>query len=419
VIVFRVAVILTLLLAGCAEPAQPAPMATVAAPRISLAQVLDSVRLASADPPPTGLPPAGSVPAGSVPAGPLPAGSVPAGSLAAGPPPAGPLPAGSAPAGPLPAGSAPAGPLPAGSAPAGPLPAGSAPAGPLPAGSAPAGSAPAGSAPAGSAPAGSAPAGSLPAGLTPSVVDARGDIGFDSGRCEAAPGADRIEPCVFGDPAAGHEVVLYGDSSAGMWLPAMIEIARRRHWRLEFYGKPACPAPNLTFWNQGARRPFAECDRFRRYVTARVLDEHPALVVVTSRSFAQKTSPGVPVSPARWQAGLTSTLVALRRSGAQVVFLGEAPVPDQSAPDCLAAHRQDCATSRATATSLTRDAADAAAARAAGAGHVDVVPWFCAVVCPVVISGVIVYRNRFALTATYARVVSGVLEDALPVGSAS
>ncbi|MEU8816121.1 SGNH hydrolase domain-containing protein [Actinoplanes sp. NPDC048796] len=256
----------------------------------------------------------------------------------------------------------------------------------------------------------------LPADLTPALATAPTDLGFDNDKCEAGPTADRIEPCVFGDRAAATDVVLYGDSHAGMWLPALSEIAERRHWRLQLFGKPACPAPAITFWNQQESRPFAECDRFRSFVASRIASVRPELVIVTSGSFSQKRGRGVLVTPGQWQTGLATTLRTLRRSAAQVVVLGDTPVLDQSGPECLSANVADisaCATSRTAATARVWNAAEALAAREAGAGYVSVLPWLCTRICTPVIGNVTVYRNRFHLTGTYARMMNGVLEEAL------
>ncbi|MGX6604584.1 SGNH hydrolase domain-containing protein [Micromonosporaceae bacterium Da 78-11] len=252
-----------------------------------------------------------------------------------------------------------------------------------------------------------------PAARSPAPAE---DIGFDNAGCEAAPQADRVEACTFGDPAGSTEVVLYGDSYAAMWLPALAEIADRRDWRLRLYGKPACPAPRLTVVDQRRGRPFAECDRFRDYVVGRIRAERPRLVVVASGSFGQRTGRNMPVTAARWQAGLSRTLTALRLTGARVVLLGEAPVLRESGPDCLAEHAGSvtaCSTPLAEATGRVWHAADRAAAAASGAGYVPVLPWLCGSTCTPVIGDVTVYRNRFYLTATYARRLSGVLEDAL------
>ena len=253
----------------------------------------------------------------------------------------------------------------------------------------------------------------LPAGLTPALTAAGHDLGFDSDRCEAGPSATRIDPCVFGDPAGSTRVVLLGDSHASMWLPALIEIARRRHWQLTFYGKPACPAPALTFFY---RRPFTACDEFRSFAESRIRAERPDLVLVADAGYAAKTGRGEAVTAAGWRDGLTRTLAGLRRSGARAVVIGDTPVLTRSAPECLAVHARNivtCFTTVAMATERLFNGADQAAARATGSGYVPVLPWLCGAVCTPVVGNVLVYRNRFDLTATYSRMLNGVLEDAL------
>ncbi|NMO53855.1 hypothetical protein HH310_22060 [Actinoplanes sp. TBRC 11911] len=216
----------------------------------------------------------------------------------------------------------------------------------------------------------------LPPGLTPPLSTAASDVGFDSDRCEAGPADSRIEPCVFGDRASAVQVVLYGDSYAGMWLPAMRAIAERRHWRLRFYGKPGCPAVGLPV------RPSRACDAFRAYVIGQIRASRPRLVVIAN---------GTPVRR------LADTL-------SRVVVLGGVPVLRESAPECLARHADNvpaCATSPRAATDHS------------GPGYISALPWLCDTVCPPVIDNVTVYRNRFSLTATYARRLSGALDAAL------
>jgi SGNH domain (fused to AT3 domains) len=256
----------------------------------------------------------------------------------------------------------------------------------------------------------------LPADLTPPLAGAAADLGFDNEKCEAGPAADRIEPCVFGDRASAVKVILYGDSHAGMWLPPMIQIADRLRWRLMFFGKPGCPAVRLTVWNQQTGRRFTECDRFRDTVTERIKAERPDLVVLTNGSFAQKSDREVPVTAEQWRTGVREMAGSLRLLASRVIVLGDIPVLAESGPDCLAAHPADvgaCGSSRAAATEGVWHAAEEAAARESGAGYVSVLPWLCSAVCTPVIGNVTVYRNRFHLTATYARLLNGVLQDAL------
>ena len=256
----------------------------------------------------------------------------------------------------------------------------------------------------------------LPADLTPSLATSAEDFGFDNDVCEVGPTGDRIEPCVFGDRASATDVVLYGDSHAGMWVPALSEVAERLDWRVQLYGKPGCPALDFTIWNQPEQRVFGECGRFRDYVAHRIAVTRPELVIVTNESFSQKSGKDQLITPDVWQAALTRTLRTLQRSAGHVVVLGDTPVLDESAPECLAAHQRDitpCFTPLAGATKRTWNDADAAAAQASGSGYVSVLPWVCTAECTPVVGNVTVYRNRFHLTGTYARMLNGVLEEAL------
>ena len=46
--------------------------------------------------------------------------------------------------------------------------------------------------------------------------------------------------CVYGDPQGTRTAVLFGDSHAAQWLPALDRYARDRGWRLEYHTKAAC-----------------------------------------------------------------------------------------------------------------------------------------------------------------------------------
>jgi hypothetical protein len=137
---------------------------------------------------------------------------------------------------------------------------------------------------------------------------------------------------------------------------------------------------------------------------------------MTNESFGRKLDRGEPVTSSQWQEGLRQTLATMRRAVPRVVVLGDTPVLDESAPDCLAAHGANlaaCFTTRAKATERVWNDADRAAAEATGSAYVPVLPWLCTAVCTPVIGNIVVYRNRFHLSATYARMLNGVLEDAL------
>jgi hypothetical protein len=48
--------------------------------------------------------------------------------------------------------------------------------------------------------------------------------------------------CVFGDTKSKTTIVLYGDSHALMWLPALVPFAERDHYKVVLLFHQACPA---------------------------------------------------------------------------------------------------------------------------------------------------------------------------------
>jgi peptidoglycan/LPS O-acetylase OafA/YrhL len=53
--------------------------------------------------------------------------------------------------------------------------------------------------------------------------------------------------CVYGNPSSDTTVVLFGDSHAMQWFPALNSLARERNWRLVGFTKSACPPPRCTY----------------------------------------------------------------------------------------------------------------------------------------------------------------------------
>jgi peptidoglycan/LPS O-acetylase OafA/YrhL len=221
-------------------------------------------------------------------------------------------------------------------------------------------------------------------------------------------------PCnSFGDPTGTTQVVLIGDSHAGMWLGAVNAIAVANRWKLAFFAKSGCPIGDYPdFVSPTLKRTYTECNAWRPAVIADVVALHPALIIVGSqaRSIAG-TDPN----------GLEKSIASLKVSGATMVFLADAPSPAAkgSIPDCLSEHPTDierCAIPRAEAAlDSTGRQTEIKGAQRAGATVIDPTPWFCtAASCPAVVQNVIVYEDSSHISATYALLRAPELRRALP-----
>ena len=88
--------------------------------------------------------------------------------------------------------------------------------------------------------------------------------------------------CVYGDPEGRETAVLFGDSHAAQWLPALDAYARKQGWRLEYHTKSACSPVLLPLWERSLRREYDECFEWREAVMQRLAKHPPAVLYVGS-----------------------------------------------------------------------------------------------------------------------------------------
>jgi len=289
--------------------------------------------------------------------------------------------------------------------------------------------------------------GELPANLRPSLAAADGDrpLSYADG-CDLALTQYVISRlCEYGDRSSPTRVVLFGDSHAGHWFPALHRLAEQRHWRLFVATKSACSAASVLIHLPALKRPYTECATWHRDVVARIRDLRPALVVMSSHGAGgtplQITDPGAAPGAASggdaapgaasggdassgdvdrvWTAAWLATARQLRSAGTRLVVISDTPRPVRGALGCLSAHPHDvgrCARPADRAVSETRRRAMVAdALTRAGVTVIDPVPWFCtASVCPVVVGDTLVYKDGSHMTTAYAEALAPVLGARLP-----
>lgn len=216
--------------------------------------------------------------------------------------------------------------------------------------------------------------------------------------------------CVFGDATSHNVVVLFGDSHARMWLPAIIPVARADHLKVVVVGRDGCPlvAP-------GVASHFGSCGAVITRDVATIDAMRPAAIILSDRT----TYGGI--SDAQWQAGLSRTIADLATSRAHVAVIGDIQVFDAGQTSyllsCLVNHPhsvQACDVPNPNPAAPGHETAEVAAAAGAGDLYVNPTPWLCTpTTCSPVIGGNIVYWDAFHITAKYATYLSGVMGGAL------
>lgn len=224
--------------------------------------------------------------------------------------------------------------------------------------------------------------------------------------------------CQFGASPGRHTVVLFGDSHAAHWFPALEQIARQRGWQLVSLTKSSCPSVEVDVFATAKRRQYHECSQWRGTMQQRILALKPALLILANSSRHG-------VSPAQWQDGTHATLQQLRSAGINTVLIGDTPRPGFDVPQCLArAEWQGRDPQRACVFQRNARAAEDIAIAAAEqravqqTGHGSWVDPGLAICpeneCKVFSNGVVHYSDNNHLSATYARQLAPALQALLP-----
>ena len=267
--------------------------------------------------------------------------------------------------------------------------------------------------------------GPVPVDLRPSIAEARRDYPapyLDGCHVQQNGRIRKGASCLYGDVSSSTTIVLFGDSHALSWFPALEEAVLLRGWRLHVLTMSTCSPADIPIWNSNYRRVSTECAAWRKRAIAQIRADHPAIVLVAgTRGFATVGSSGALLTgPARtqaWQAGTKRTLDRLVPLASRVIVIGDTPVAVQDPPTCLAAHPESvlaCATPVARAVDAAWTAVEHHAADISNAGFIDPTPWVCPTSpCPVVIDGLLVFRDPGHLTATYGETLADVLDAAI------
>lgn len=238
--------------------------------------------------------------------------------------------------------------------------------------------------------------------------------------------------CAYGTAASPRRVVLFGDSHAAQWFPAVNAAATAAGWQFNAWTKTSCPAADVTIWYAPRRAPYTECDHWRREIMDRLTGlNRPDLVFIASLTTydviggLQDRRTGVPMlrDDARqaWQDGLRSTLERLASAGVPVVIVRDTPKAFRSFAACLA-QGGGTACDRPRSQALEPVPSEVVVAREfAGRGVtvLDLTERICGrAVCPAMRDKMIVYADHHHVTAAFATTLSAEFGKALDRRSA-
>jgi len=207
--------------------------------------------------------------------------------------------------------------------------------------------------------------------------------------------------CEYGDLTSDKTIVLYGDSHAAQWLPALDLIGKKRGIKIVSLTKSACPSAEVIK-ELSSQYDVKDCQAFRDSSVARINKITPLAVILTG--MQPFTAPYSDVSARSWWlAGESKVFNRIKSATKFPIYLTDTPLPQIDIPDCLVAGRgAACDTARPIAAEV-----------APGLIPINPTPWLCTDTCPAIVDGIVAYRDKSHLTVEMSEHLSVQLENAL------
>ena len=223
---------------------------------------------------------------------------------------------------------------------------------------------------------------------------------------------DGTTSCVFASTTSKKTIVLFGDSHAQMWLPALVPIAQKLGYKIVLVWRPGCPAASITVWTGTTLGPDTACNTWRSNSLTQIHALAPSLVLLAGRTTGILDGNAQPTTDIAWTNGLEATISALAGPHTSVAVIGDIVTFNKPLPECLAVYPtsvQKCAAGNPNKQITNHYQAERTAAKASGAKFIETNPWLCAPkVCSPVVGRFAAYFNAGHVSATYAEYLSTV-----------
>ena len=261
----------------------------------------------------------------------------------------------------------------------------------------------------------------VPANLTPALEDATLDEPtlYEDGCVVERDSTEMPDDCWYGDPEGEKTVVLFGDSHAAQWFPALNQSAEASGWRLLALTKANCSVAEVAEFDEKLGREYTECEDWKEQAFDEIDEIGADAVVATSRDRKEVIADDPDQA---WIDGWTSTVDRLEKSTDQVFYMADNTEFDFDVPGCLAEHPEDASTCVGDLDESVykpdRREELMQAVGDAGAAVVDPVPWLCDVeqgTCPVVVGNLLVYRDSNHLSARFVAELAPQVAAAIPL----
>ena len=212
---------------------------------------------------------------------------------------------------------------------------------------------------------------------------------YDDG-CHANYAQTQSAKCEYANIKSQRTIVLYGDSHAAQWFPALVEIATRSGYKLVSLTKSACPSVDTVRLDQGGFK-MSRCNQWRINSIKRIQQIKPDVLIMSSFQYFSQP-PRFSDREKWWNDGQRKLLTQVSNASPHLIYLTDTPHPLRDIPACLANY----SISKCNTTQRSENLS------ISGFEVIDPNSWLCSRVCPAVKDGVVAYRDASHISVDIA-----------------
>jgi peptidoglycan/LPS O-acetylase OafA/YrhL len=255
---------------------------------------------------------------------------------------------------------------------------------------------------------------------TPINLSVLTDVYFD-GKCQSKNTEIEVKKCVSGDPTGKKNIVIFGDSHATQWIPALNEIGIKNNYKISVLTKAGCPAADLTVLYEINKKlqKYPECAAWRNNAILEINSNQNPDLIIMSATGAYNVGTDPKKNLDYWLNGYKTTITNLQKYSDRIMILNDTPHSGSpTSLDCLGKNLENpsrCDLNYADSVSpFNRINYLDQIGLIYSIPIIDPIPWLCNEGnCPAVLNGVAAYADARHMAARMSIELAPLLEQAI------
>ena len=227
--------------------------------------------------------------------------------------------------------------------------------------------------------------------------------------CKNETTESKPKPCSYGDLKSAQTVVIWGDSKANQWWPALDVAGKKNNFKVVEYTMSFCPAPAF-FKIPNFGKPFPQCISYRNTALTEILALKPNLIILSSQRWNSTISKDI-------EEAYSYILKPISDAGIKSIVISDTPAPREDIPQCLSLHLTNSSYCDSPFNSYDPYPTLQSIGKQWNVPVINPTNWFCtAIDCPAVVNQIIVYRDNSHISTAFAKSLSEKIYPYIEVG---